>query len=64
MLVGARHPGASVGMVENEYRDEVQKFHSSFQFSIQNCCLVLITYIFRCRDSSKNLQQLLLQKKD
>lgn len=28
MLVGARHPGATVGAVENEYRSEVEKEHS------------------------------------
>ena len=36
MLVGARHPGASVGIVEKEYRDEVQKSPSLCScFSIQ-----------------------------
>lgn len=35
MLVGARHPGASVGTVEKEYRVEVRKlaFLISFESS-------------------------------
>lgn len=31
MLVGARHPGATVGAVEKEYRSEVENEHSLVQ---------------------------------
>lgn len=48
MLVGARHPGASVGMVEKEYRDEVLKLpslSSSFSILDNRCSLPINLYI-------------------
>lgn len=39
MLVGARHPGATVGAVEKEYRSEVSCFCQYFFFFLSTLLL-------------------------
>lgn len=45
MLVGARHPGATVGVVEKEYRSEVMLSSITFCLLYDFCTAMLNTNI-------------------
>ena len=68
MLVGARHPGATVGMVEKDHRDEVafffqikyifiklnlwDEFANTWAFSFQDQGKVLLFFPYSCKPHS------------
>lgn len=52
MLVGARHPGATVGVVEKEYRSEVSIYLCNLQYyemqSMRLVSAILLLLLIRC----------------